>query len=159
MRAVMISIKGEWLEKIIKGEKVYEIRKTSPAIYEPYKVYVYCSKTGSDLYIDYLMNGTVCAEFVCDKTFRIAPDGTYTDARLADYLDDKPIKRMKLEGTGMTAVQLKMYLGKKFGNAMHISNLKVYEKPLKVRDFQLEYSIDPVQVPPQNLVYVNEIGD
>ena len=157
MRAVMISIKSEWLEKIIKGEKKYEIRKSSPAIYQPYKVYIYCPKSGEDLAIEYLMNGTVCGEFICDKTIRIAPDGTYTGATLADYLDDKPLKRQKLEGTGMTGWQLKKYLGNKFGNAMRITDLKIYNEPLEVTDFYMEGGKEKVKVAPQSLVYVNEI--
>ena len=43
MESVLISIKPEWLEKIIRGEKTIEIRKTAPKE-TPFKAYIYCSK-------------------------------------------------------------------------------------------------------------------
>lgn len=44
MKAVMISIKPEWVEKILNGEKTIEIRKTIPKCELPCKVYIYCTK-------------------------------------------------------------------------------------------------------------------
>lgn len=42
--AVMISIRPKWVEKILKGEKTVEIRKTMPKCALPCKVYIYCTK-------------------------------------------------------------------------------------------------------------------
>ena len=49
MKAIMISIKPEWVCKILNGEKTIEIRKTMPKCKLPCKVYIYCTK-GKKLY-------------------------------------------------------------------------------------------------------------
>ena len=43
MKAIMISIKPQWVEKILNGEKTIEIRKTMPKCELPCKVYIYCT--------------------------------------------------------------------------------------------------------------------
>ena len=43
MKAVLISIRPEWCEKIASGEKTVEIRKTRPKLEPPFKVYIYCT--------------------------------------------------------------------------------------------------------------------
>ena len=50
MRAVLMSMKPEWWEKILSGEKMLEIRKTHPRseeLYWPITVLVYVSGTGN----------------------------------------------------------------------------------------------------------------
>lgn len=42
--AIMISIKPEYCEKILNGEKILEIRKSIPKCDLPQKVYIYCTK-------------------------------------------------------------------------------------------------------------------
>lgn len=44
MKAIMISIQPEWVEKILNKEKTIEIRKTIPKCELPVKVYIYCTK-------------------------------------------------------------------------------------------------------------------
>lgn len=43
MRAILISIKPEWVEKILNKEKILEIRKSIPKCDLPCKVYIYCT--------------------------------------------------------------------------------------------------------------------
>lgn len=45
MKAIMISIKPQYVEKILNGEKTIEIRKTMPKCELPCKVYIYCTKS------------------------------------------------------------------------------------------------------------------
>ena len=74
-RAILISIKPEWVEKILTGEKTIEIRKTIPDFTGSFKVYIYCSKGNQEKWLagikgkheSYKLNGTVCAEFTCEK--------------------------------------------------------------------------------------------
>ena len=75
MKSIMISIRPEWVEKIIKGEKTIEIRKSYPKCELPCKVYIYCTK-GKDLWMrnnDPIIlgykriNGKVVAEFILNK--------------------------------------------------------------------------------------------
>lgn len=44
-KAILMSIKPEWLEKILNGEKTIEIRKTMPKCDLPIDVYLYCTNT------------------------------------------------------------------------------------------------------------------
>ena len=44
MKSVLISIRPEYVEKILNGEKTIEIRKTMPKCELPCKVYIYCTK-------------------------------------------------------------------------------------------------------------------
>ena len=43
-KAVLISIRPEWCEKIINGQKTIEVRKTRPKMDTPFKCYIYCTK-------------------------------------------------------------------------------------------------------------------
>ena len=45
MRSILISIKPEWVAKILNGEKTIEVRKTAPKCELPIEVYIYCTKT------------------------------------------------------------------------------------------------------------------
>ena len=42
-KAVLISIRPDWVEKILSGEKTLEVRKTRPKLEAPFKVYIYCT--------------------------------------------------------------------------------------------------------------------
>ena len=44
MKAVMISIRPEWCDKIANGTKTIEVRKTKPKLETPFKCYIYCTK-------------------------------------------------------------------------------------------------------------------
>ena len=59
-KAVLISIRPEWCEKIINGRKTIEVRKTRPKMNTPFKCYIYeCG------------NGKVVGEFLCDEISNI----------------------------------------------------------------------------------------
>lgn len=47
-KAVLISIRPEWVEKILNGEKTLEVRKTRPNMETPFKCYIYCTKNEKD---------------------------------------------------------------------------------------------------------------
>lgn len=53
MKAILASVKPEWWEKMLSGEKLLEIRKSAPqdknrmAFHWPLKVFVYVSGTGA----------------------------------------------------------------------------------------------------------------
>lgn len=72
MKAVLMSIKPKWCEKIFNGEKTIEVRKTAPKEV-PFKVYIYETKAG---FIEAVRGtcpkcafsrGKVIGSFVCDK--------------------------------------------------------------------------------------------
>lgn len=43
MKAVLISIRPKWCEKIASGEKKIEVRKSRPKLQTPFKCYIYCT--------------------------------------------------------------------------------------------------------------------
>lgn len=80
MKAILMSIKPKWCEKIFSGEKTVEVRKTAPKLEPPFKVYVYRTKEkcGAKIVDDCLNSvyggGKVVGEFVCDKVEENIPD-------------------------------------------------------------------------------------
>lgn len=58
-KAVLISIRPEWCEKIASGQKTIEVIKTRPKIETPFKCYIYCTKpkiydSNTSLFLDEL---------------------------------------------------------------------------------------------------------
>ena len=102
-KAVMLSIRPKWCEKICGGEKTIEVRKTRPKLDAPFKCYIYCTRNGQDpdrLWVlndhsrkeydglvavcanlrecqerHFLGNGKVIGEFTCDKIYDIQKRG------------------------------------------------------------------------------------
>lgn len=65
-KAVLISIRPEWVEKIMSGEKTLEVRKTRPKLGTPFKCYIYCTLDGLRHPFGKVFGGRVVGEFVCD---------------------------------------------------------------------------------------------
>lgn len=110
-KAVLISIRPEWCEKIISGQKTIEVRKTRPKMNPPFKCYIY--KCG---------NGKVNGEFVCDEIISI--DGA---GRIPSDI---------ARPTCLEPAELHQYLGAAVGYGWHISNLRIYDTPRELDDFR-----------------------
>lgn len=73
MKAVMLSLRPQWCEKIFNGSKTIEVRKSRPSIPTPFKVYVYQTKhKGGNATVREVLNsvyggGKVIGSFVCDR--------------------------------------------------------------------------------------------
>lgn len=155
-KAVLLSIRPEWCEKILSGEKTVEIRKSCPAHGTPFKVYIYCTKAQSK--IGWLrivpgkgwqrLDGTVIGEFVCDKIWELAP--------ICLAPDD--VEEMAC----MDRDRIVRYLSKCRGWAWHISDLKIYDQPRELWAFtglqSIRFGMRPVEVqrPPQSWRYVED---
>lgn len=99
-KAVLISIRPKWVEKIANGEKTIEIRKNRPKLATPFKCYIYCSAGGDKLWVRdaawrerwmngpiaflvnakdcgemNLGNGRIIGEFTCDRIYEIRKRG------------------------------------------------------------------------------------
>lgn len=84
-KAVLISIRPKWVEKIANGKKTIEVRKTKPKLDTPFKCYIYCTmdhpyisvSCGELDKLNYRTNtvcrcnGKVIGEFTCDRIFSI----------------------------------------------------------------------------------------
>ena len=152
-KAVLISIRPEWVEEIANGRKTIDVRKTKPNLETPFKCYIYCTNTRPFLVWGHVFlgdwsakfthlsgigraeadriwdvfNGNVAGEFVCDRIDTINPEtepyGTYD-------VDDDFIAQTRLVdgalwdyGHGAT-----LY-------GWHISKLEIYDTPKKLDEF------------------------
>lgn len=143
MKSVLISIRPQWCEKIMSGEKTIEVRKTAPKEV-PFKAYIYETKESKMRYLNdrfnsFLKNkshytdmGKVIGEFICDKVERFSVGSLRSDdiQKLAclSYYEMICYFYEPEELDGKTAKQ---------GFAWHISNLKIYDKPKELSEFKI----------------------
>lgn len=148
-KAVLISIRPKWVEKIANGEKTIEVRKTRPKLAPPFKCYIYCTQdkhlafmqnqTGTNLIacmdVDAAIpvggaigNGKVIGEFTCDRIVPI----TYDGGRLWC-----PTNAAFSPATCLSQAEIIAYIGDKgrcYG--WHISDLLIYDHPRELSEFQ-----------------------
>ena len=184
-KAVMISIRPKWCEKICDGEKTIEVCKTRPKLETPFKVYIYCTAemVGYDeLWVldapsreKYLItavcaylqraegankgNRKVIGEFICDRIYELAP--------LNHAPDDVE------QQACLTREEIVRYL-KGVGYGWHISNLKIYDAPRELSELERPYECNEcdakwatdcnacyekrkIKRPPQSWCYVEEV--
>jgi predicted transcriptional regulator len=164
MKAVLLSIRPEWCDLIIRGQKTIEVRKTRPKSETPFRVYVYCTKAPQQLITIFkdgeeTMDGeihhgkpvfikfnkllpdsvrgktqVVIGEFICDDIRRIGPE----------YCIVKEDIETAIAGSCLSIKQVKEYAGWDIGMnyadmkdlyGWHISNFKLYKKPVCLKDF------------------------
>lgn len=171
MKSVLISIRPSLTAKILNKEKTVEVRGTRPNVKTPFRVYIYTpthneSRYSTDLLVkkrgkykllplcEYsqtsgeVLNGKVIGEFVCDKIYRLD---------WIDYDDEYPEKKFLealVEFTGCSAGTLFEYRHRLdfpfYG--WHISELKIYDTPKDLSDFNKTYS-------PRSWCYAKISGD
>ena len=147
-KAVLISIRPKWCEKIISGEKTIEVRKTRPKMDTPFKCYIYCTQSADMLWIlkererslhpdkiadvfkaakcggAYLGNGKVIGEFTCNRVTNF-----FSNSRF--WLDEDDVLH-----TCLSAAEMRKYANGANGlYGWHISNLKIYDTPKELIEF------------------------
>ena len=148
-KAVMLSIRPKWVEKIANGKKNIEVRKTRPKLETPFKCYIYCTlpKYPHEDFIatdyprpQFYGGGKVAGEFTCDRIYKIDKDSTdflFKAGGLSVY------KQAAEEKCGlrvaMTDDELHGYLGHFQGYGWHIVDLRIYEQPLELSEFERPY--------------------
>ena len=162
-KAVLISIRPKWVEKIANGEKTIEVRKTRPKLKTPFKCYIYCTlpKYPHEDFIatdyprpQFYGGGKVVGEFTCDRIYELAP---------LNHAPDDVEKQACL-----TREEIVNYL-KGTGYGWHISDLKIYDTPKALDSFWAERICprgrdtfgcegcwDCEKRPPQSWCYVEE---
>ena len=164
-KQILLSIRPEWVEKILNGEKTIEVRKQFPKDYVGW-VYIYCTKdrktklSSNSLqyyvvdnkdYKDYLgnWNGKVVARFYCDKVEEISAKN------IESFTKD----------SCLTVKQIEDYLWKNIcnGYAIHISKLEIFDRPKYLTEYYKTYIETEKSIyyqvltkAPQNLCYVIE---
>ena len=143
MKAVLISIRPKWVEKITRGEKTLEVRKTRPKLETPFKCYIYCtgvkgSPLGEYVEVHRKTGGAVdewqekvMGEFICDTILPVRVECN-SPADLGAGIE--------VPGTCLTDREIIDYLGSgKQGYLWHISDLKIYDTPRKLGTFERPY--------------------
>ena len=129
-KAVMLSIRPKWCEKIASGEKTIEVRKTRPKLDTPFKCYIYCTlpKYPHEDFIatdyprpQFYGGGKVIGEFTCDRIYELAP---------LNHAPDDVEKQ-----ACMTREEIVNYL-KGTGYGWHISDLRIYDQPRDLTEFR-----------------------
>ena len=126
-KAVMLSIRPKWCEKIASGEKTIEVRKTRPKLETPFKAYIYCSQ-GNDARRLRGSWGKVIGEFTCERIVPI----TYDGGRLWC-----PTNAAFSPATCLSQAEIIAYVGDKgrcYG--WHISGLLIYDQPRELTEFR-----------------------
>lgn len=136
MKAVLISIRPKWCEKIVSGEKTIEVRKTRPKLQTPFKCYIYCTlpRYPHEDFIEtdypkpqFYGGGKVIGEFTCNRVTNL-----FSNSRF--WLDEDDILH-----TCLSAAEMRKYANGANGlYGWHISNLKIYDKPLELSKFRVE---------------------
>lgn len=134
-RDVIISIKPEWVEKIISGEKTIELRKNAPLDPTPFRCFIYVTKDfkpnrpySAKLWAS---RGKVIGEANVVKDITTHSLGYYKQCG-NDFLSDR---------------EREDYLGGKVGHGWLLRNVKVYDTPRPLSDFYLDRA-------PQSWCYV-----
>lgn len=145
MKAILISIKPQWVAKILNGEKTIEIRKRFPKDYVGW-VYIYCTKDRKEYdffdkkgHYQYSANGKVVARFWCNNVEEIKYHFGY-------YNMGEWTESYILENSCLTAEELDNYLqaskeydekkiSRVYGYAIHITKLEIFDKPKEISDF------------------------
>lgn len=144
-KAVLMSIRPVWCSKIVLKEKTVEVRKTRPKLEKPFKVYIYCTgagtwwqrfpKTGLQE-----MEERIIGTFVCDKIDRLAhveAMGSNEPSKLQIVTPDlwyKPADEL-LQAACLTEAQAEKYLKGGDGYGWHISDLKIWDEPVRLKNF------------------------
>lgn len=160
-KAILISIKPEWVAKILNGEKTIEVRKTAPKCGLPIDVFIYCTKS-KDFLLDKDQNF-----FVWDKhdhhylyAHDEEPKEHYFQGKIVAKFTLRAVHKFnwqlvanpffKVRGSCLTYSQLKDYATDTKGKihdlyGWHISDLEIFDEPKE----------PPVHVP-QSWRYVEE---
>lgn len=159
-KAVLISIRPEWCEKIISGEKTIEVRRTRPKLIPPFKCYIYCTlpKYPHEDFIatdyprpQFYGGGKVIGEFTCNRVTNL-----FSNSRF--WLDEDDVLH-----TCLSAAEMRKYANGANGlYGWHIYNPRIYDHPRDLWEFtglrETKYGLapGPITRPPQSWRYVEE---
>ena len=141
-KAILISIRPEWVARILGGEKIFEIRKTAPKCGLPIDVYIYCTQGRTKVTLikhafddkyraghcvgsndNEPLNGKVIAKFTLQSLF-------YVFRNPPSWLDDWFASK-----ACVTKEEMKKYANGKSVCLWKISDLEVFDEPKELSDF------------------------
>ena len=155
-KSILLSIKPEWVAKILNGKKTIEVRKKFPKDYVGW-VYIYCTKdrksclhyskeygafndlVGSVEHYSTIGDGCgkVVGRFWCDKVDEIG--NCSIDISYTHYTGNIYSEKEVCEGACLNWKDLGKYLKGENGYAIHISKLEIYDKPKELSEFKTRH--------------------
>ena len=188
-KAVLISIRPKWCEKIIDGDKTIEVRKTRPKLDTPFKCYIYCTLQGCNEFFRVDLGGDVAkwnrgkwwdrkgkviGEFTCDRIYELE-----TKARGGSYYvksEGQPTTNFIARQSCLDLKDMHGYLHAQKGYGWHITDLRIYDAPRELSEFERPYECNEcdakwatecnacheeskIKRPPQSWCYVEEVRD
>lgn len=124
MVGALYSINRPHTDNIKSGLKLWEIRKSKPNIPVPFPAFIYETKKKGGC-------GKVIGEFICDEIKEIKADNA-----IQAYFNNT-------HETCLTDTELRLYATKgKPLYGLHISNLKIYDKPKELSEFYKPFKYD-----------------
>lgn len=144
-KAVMLSIRPKWCEKIASGEKTIEVRKTRPKLDTPFKCYIYETQGWwkRDGLWAFRLGGRVIGEFTCDRIYGIGKRGIpenfdYCYLSLNEWgNDDIEVEIRAISASCVSKEELNAYGSKApFLYGWHITDLKIYNTPKELSEFR-----------------------
>ena len=201
MKSIMTSVSPYLCEKTASGQCKILVRKSAPKEV-PFKAYIYCTKSNKYLLDrdsdgsmfcwdkkehhypfkyekdhEEIFNGKVIGEFICDKVNLIKNQGSrFSVADEEQSVTNEIARQSCLDYDDMVS-----YLGNKDGYGLHISDLKIYDKPKELSEFYekcnipeskcklcdncfykengygQDYAVKKLTRPPQSYMFVEEI--
>lgn len=178
-KAVMLSIRPKWCEKIASGEKTIEVRKSRPKLHTPFKCYIYCTQPRypHEDYIEtdypkpqFYGGGKVIGEFTCERIYEIRKRGIpenfdYCYLSLNEWgNDDIETEIRAISASCVSKEKLNAYGAKApllYG--WHISDLRIYDEARELSEFtglrNTRFGAAPYDIKraPQSWCYVEEV--
>lgn len=164
-KSILISIRPEWVAKILNGEKTIEIRKTAPKCEFPIDVYIYCTHGKRGLYVPSVMekpfaildtgfvwlskdehiqtaikpiDGKVVAKFTLKKIENFINGMSELEREWVGKPDaeyDYFAYEKALEKACLTYEEAERYCPDQSFCAWHISDLEIFDEPKELSDF------------------------
>ncbi len=173
MKKILLSIRPEWVEKILCGDKTLELRKSKPSIDTPFKCYIYCTKGGSILRVAHYcvaqgircwkrvfyfcdrgrdnernLNGKVVGEFMCDTIYQLKQGET--GLFFVNDSNDVLNSVVAMWISCLKKHQICDYVNHSDGYMWHIKDLVIYDKPKTLAELGVSKA-------PQSWCYCEEL--
>ena len=170
MKQIMISVRPQYVEKILNREKTSEVRKNMPKCELPCKVYIYCTKSQKKLLCIFKKGDLIWSDdkdeqrfdetiFVKDDYFGVADE---RHKWLGKVIAEFTLNCVEVfEGCSdltnlvektkccLTMQEVLDYSKGKDLYGWHIKDLQIYDEPKELREFGLSK-------PPQSWLYIKK---
>ena len=134
MKSILMSIKPQYVAKILNGEKTIEIRKKFPKDYVGW-VYIYCTKQ-SDLFKSYIRLGYYTTRSTADDLEYNGKGKVVAKFQLQRITPVSPLSAAGWTKEACVSEQeILDYINGKEGYLWHIDNLEIFDEPKELKSF------------------------